>query len=288
MKAELVLDARATLGEGALWHDGRLLWVDIEGCLVCRFDPRNGRNESWNVGQRSGTVVPRAAGGLLVAVQQGIGRLDPATGAFAVFVEPERGRDDVRFNDGKCDPRGRFFAGTMALTKPRGKRGALFRLDPDGAITRVISDVGTSNGLAWSHDEQTFYFIDTPTHEVSAFDYDAESGAISRRRAAVRFADEQHPDGMTIDAAGNLWVALWGGWGVVCCDPRTGKILEKIEVAASQTTSCAFGGPDLQSLYITSARNGLDAATLRNQPAAGGIFVARPGVRGVAAFAFAG
>ncbi|BET66100.1 hypothetical protein ASA1KI_10180 [Opitutales bacterium ASA1] len=288
MKAELILDARAALGEGALWHEGRLLWVDIEGMSVHRFDPVAAADEVWNIGQRAGTVVPRRRGGLVVAAHHGIGFLDTSTGRFEVEYDPEGGRPELRFNDGKCDPRGRLFAGTMGLTKPRVP-GSLFRLDPDGSIDRVVSGTGTSNGLAWSHDGATMYYIDTPTLEVSAFDYDSERGALSNRRPVVKFqGDRGRPDGMTIDAAGNLWVALWGGWGVCCCDPRTGAVLERVDVPASQTTSCAFGGPDFGDLFITSARHGLDEEALRAEPSAGGLFVCRPGVTGVPAFEFAG
>lgn len=288
LTAELVLDVRAALGEGSLWHDERLLWVDIEGHTVNRYDPVSGRRESWNVGQRVGTVVPRAKGGLVAAAHHGVGFLDTKSGAFELFCDPEGGRPELRFNDGKCDPRGRLFAGTMGLEKPRVP-GTLFRIDPDQSVTAVVGDLGTSNGLAWSADESTFYFIDTPTLEVSAFDYDADTGAITNRRTVVRFPEDGgKPDGMTIDSAGNLWVALWGGAGVVCCDPRSGNFLEKVEVPALQTTSCAFGGPGLRDLYITSARGGLDDEGLSKWPGSGGIFRARPGIAGVPAFAFAG
>ncbi|MGH8017764.1 MAG: SMP-30/gluconolactonase/LRE family protein [Opitutaceae bacterium] len=288
MKAKLFFDARAALGEGALWWNDRLLWVDIESGTVNRLDPRTLANESWNIGQRAGTVVPRAGGGLVVAAHRGIGILDTTTGGFSIFADPAGGREELRFNDGKCDPRGRLFAGTMGISKPRAP-GALYRIDREGSFTEVLGGTGTSNGLAWSADESTLYYIDTPTLEVSAFDYDAETGAISNRRAVVKFdGDRGRPDGMTIDADGNLWVALWAGSGVVCCDPRTGGILERIDAPASQTTSCAFGGPDLSELFITSAREGLSKSALENEPAAGAIFTCRPGVRGVPAFAFEG
>lgn len=288
IESKLALDSRSELGEGSLWHGDRLLWVNIEGCTVNRFDPVSGKNETWNLGQRVGTVVPRKGGGFVAAVHHGIGILDPDTGSFDVFADPEGGRAELRFNDGKCDPRGRLLAGTMGLTKPRAP-GTLFRIDHDRSITRLVEGTGTSNGLAWSADGSTLYYIDTPTLEVSAFDYDLETGAVSNRRPAVQFSDEDgKPDGMTIDAEGNLWVALWGGAGVVCCDPSSGKILDKIEVPALQTTSCAFGGPELRDLYITSARGGLDDEELAKRPHSGGIFVARPGVAGVPAFEYAG
>lgn len=288
MKADLLYDARAKLGEGALWYRDRLLWVDIEGCTVHRLDVRTLRDESWNIGQRVGTVVPRRDGGLVLGAHRGVGILDTQSGGFAIFADLEGGRDELRCNDGKCDPCGRFFVGTMGLEKPRAP-GSLFRVDPDRTVTRVIEGTGTSNGLAWSSDQRTMYFIDTPTLAVSAFDYDPGNGAISRRRVVVDFRNERgRPDGMTIDADDHLWVALWGGSGVVCCDPRTGKVLERIDVAASHTTSCAFGGPDLGDLFITTAREGLDGDALEREPGAGGVFVARTGARGVAAYPFSG
>ncbi len=282
MLAELALDAKAALGEGALWHDGRLLWVDIEGGTLNRFDPVRGANESWTLGQMVGTVVPRACGGYLVGAQRGVGVFDPATAQLKILVDPTGGRTEFRCNDGKCDPRGRFFIGTMALTKPRAP-GGLFRIDADLRMTCVVEGTGTSNGLAWSHDRRTMYFIDTPTHAVSAFDYDEQTGAISARRTVIRFGEDEpgRPDGMTIDASGHLWVALYDGGAVVCCDPAAGTILERVEVPARRTTSCAFGGADLRELFITTGRES-------GERESGGVFVARPGVSGVPAFAFAG
>jgi len=281
MQAELVFNAQAKLGEGALWHDGHLLWVDIEGWSVNRLNPATGHNARWKLGQRVGTVVPRREGGMVAAVHHGIGVLDTKSGDFSIFVDPEGGRAELRFNDGKCDPRGRLFAGTMGLVKPRAT-GSLFRIDADRSVTRVLTGTGTSNGLAWSLDERTMYYIDTPTLEVSAFDYDPDTGVISSRRPVVKFAgDNGRPDGMTIDAAGNLWVALYDGGVVVCCDPRSGRTLERITTLASKTTSCAFGGPELRDLYITSAQ-------AAGEPESGGIFVCRPGAQGIPAFSFAG
>jgi sugar lactone lactonase YvrE len=283
MKAELIFDARALLGKGALWHEDRLLWIDIEGCTVNRFDPRAGRNESWPVGQRVGTVVPRAGRGeLLVAVHRGLGILDPATGLLELFADPAGGRPEMRFNDGKCDPCGRFFAGTMGLEKPRAP-GTLYRLDPGRTITPVLTGLGTSNGLAWSADQRTMYFIDTPTYEVSAFDYDPDTGAMTNRRPAVKFPSDGpgRPDGMVIDADGNLWVAMYEGAGVLGCDPRTGRVIARIDVPARKTTSCTFGGPELRDLYITCART-------EGEPHTGALWIAHPGVCGVPALAFGG
>jgi sugar lactone lactonase YvrE len=230
-----------------------------------------------------GTVVPRRdRPELLVGAHRGVGFLDPATSGFELFADPERGRPELRINDGKCDPRGRFFCGTMGLEKPRAP-GSLYRIDPDRTITRMLTGLGTANGLAWSHDQRTMYFIDTPTREVSAFDYDPDAGTMTNRRPSVKFPSDTgvRPDGMTIDADGNLWVAMYEGACVLGCDPRTGRIIERIDVPALKTTSCAFGGTDLRDLYITCAHTD-------GEPHTGAIWVARPGVRGVPAFAFAG
>lgn len=282
MQAELAYDARATLGEGALWHDGRLLWVDIDAGRVNRFDPITGRNEAWDLGQPVGTIVPRACGGYVVGAHRGVGVFDPHSAQLKVLAEPAGGRAELRCNDGKCDPHGRLFVGTMGMTKPRVP-GGLYRIDPDWSMRCVVENTGTANGLAWSHDRRLMYFVDTPTREIAAFDYDERSGAISGRRAVVRFPEDEpgRPDGMTIDVEGRLWVALYDGGAVVCCDPTTGSILERVEVAARRTTSCAFGGARLDELYITTGQE-------PDRAGSGGLFVARPGVAGVAAFAFAG
>jgi len=282
MNAELAHDSRASLGEAALWHEGRLLWVDIDAGTVNRFDPVRGTNESWTLGQMVGTVVPRASGGFVVGAQRGVGVFDPLTAQFKIIADPAGGRAEMRCNDGKCDPRGRLFVGTIGMHKPRPP-GALHRVDSDWRTSVVVEGTGTANGVAWSLDRTTMYFIDTPTREVAAVDYDEASGRIANRRAVVRFGDDEpgRPDGMTIDAGGRLWVALYEGGAVVCCDAASGRVLERIEVPASRTTSCAFGGPELGDLYITSGRHA-------SEPQSGGLFVARPGVRGVPAFAFAG
>lgn len=282
MRATLALDARAALGEAPLWHHRHLLWVDIDGGQVHRFDPATGADEVWSLGQRVGTIVPRACGGYIVGAHRGVGVFDPLTGQFKVLADPAGGRPEMRCNDGKCDPHGRLFVGTIGVQKPRPP-GALYRIDPDLRVTRVLEGTGTANGLAWSHDRRTMYFIDTPTREVSAFDYDEATGAIAGRRPVVRFGPEEpgRPDGMAIDSQGRLWVALYEGGAVVCCDPATGQTLARIEVPATRTTACAFGGPDLGDLYITTGR-------AADEPGSGGLFVARPGAHGVPASAFAG
>ena len=289
---ELVLDAKARLGEGAVWDAGpRLLyWVDIEGHEVHVFDPAAGRDRSFALGDYVGTVVPREKGGVALTLGRAFVALDLETRKVSVLAEPEeeRARLGNRFNDGKCDPRGRFWAGTMAVSEAAAA-GALYRLDPDRRVHRMLDAVSISNGIVWSANADLMYYIDTPTREVAVFDYDDATGAIANRRVAVRFpARHGWPDGMTMDAEGLLWIAEWDGGCVSRWDPATGKLARRVKLPVSRVTSCAFGGPGLDELYVTTAWSRLDPARRRAQPSAGSLFRFRPGVKGVPAHAFAG
>jgi len=280
----LVLDEHALLGEGAIWDSAAALlyWVDIEGSTVHIFDPATGSDHAIDVRQQVGTVVPRRSGGLVLALADGFAHLDLDTEQLTPLWElPE----DNRFNDGKCDPAGRLWAGTIG---PAGSAN-LYCLFADLHVEHKLDGITTSNGICWSHDAKTMYYIDTRTQTVAAFAHDAQSSAIGPRRVAVTVPKEMgHPDGMTIDAEGMLWVAMWDGWSVTRWDPASGRLLDTIPLPAARVTSCAFGGPDLGTLYITTARTGLDKGALREQPHAGGLFRLTPGVRGVAAVPFAG
>jgi sugar lactone lactonase YvrE len=287
---ELIIDAHATLAEGPVWDSRtqRLFWVDILERRVHSFDPQNGAQQVFEIGQYVGAAVPRRSGGLLLAVQHGFAHLDLATGAVTPLLAVEAHLPDNRFNDGKCDPAGRFWAGTMSLNNKHGA-GSLYRLDADHAVHRMVADVSISNGLAWNSDHTTMYYIDTPTLTVTAFDYDHASGAVTNRRVVVTLpAGSGGPDGMTIDAEGMLWVAHWGGFCVSRWNPATGEMLQKIDLPTAHVTSCCFGGPNLDELYITTASYGLSDEARTTQPAAGGIFRARPGVRGLPADSYAG
>jgi sugar lactone lactonase YvrE len=289
--ATLALDAQATLGEGPIWdsRESVLWWIDINNHLLHRFDPAANSDQIFDIGQRIGTVVPRTSGGLMLAVQNGFASYDPTTQKLEVIADPESHLPENRFNDGKCDPAGRFWAGTLELVEENMKAGTLYCLAPDGRVEPRVPNVGISNGIVWTSDKKTMYYIDTPTRRVDAFDYDNETGAIANRRPAIELPEGGgFPDGMTIDADGKLWVALWGGWGVVRFDPETGARLDKVDVPASQVTACAFGGPHLEDLYITTARRDLEGDALKNEPLAGGLFHAAVGVSGLPAYAFAG
>lgn len=276
---EVVVAADPEVGEGPVWdvRSGRIVWVDILGRRVRLTDPRTGETASLDVPLHVGAVVPRAAGGFVAALQDGfwvVGDGPPRRIATVAEAGP-----DLRFNDGKCDPHGRFWAGTMAYDEAPGAAG-LYRLELDGRATRVLDDVTISNGLAWSDDGRTMFYIDTPTRRIDAFTFTPATGAIADRRPVVRIGPGLgSPDGLTIDAEGGLWVALWGGGAVHrYLDGRLDRV---IRLPVSQPTSCAFGGPGLDELYITSAWEGLGPDARRAQPLAGSLFRVRPGVRGV-------
>lgn len=281
---QLVLDTKAVLGEGSIWHptENKLYWVDIEGKILHIYDPVSGNDKAIPVGQRIGTVVPVHTGGALVALQNGIHKIDTETGKLSFIVNPLPD-SSMRFNDGKCDPSGRFWVGSLALDSRR--RGAsLYRMDADGSVRTMLDSVSISNGIVWSADRKTMYYNDTPTMTVQAFDYDDRTGNITNRRVAVKIPrGSGAPDGMTIDAEGKLWVALWGGSCVARFDPATGELLQKIMVPAPNVSSCAFGGKDLATLYITTARAWVSEERLKEFPSSGGVFAVKPGVKGVAA-----
>jgi sugar lactone lactonase YvrE len=285
LTAELVIDAKAMLGEGSIWQpkEKKLYWVDIEGKALHIYDPVSKTDHQLPVPARIGTVVPLQKNGALVALQNGIHKIDTKTGGLELINNPLPDTVNLRFNDGKCDPSGRFWVGTLAMDSRR--RGAvLYRMDKDGSIHQMLDSVSISNGIVWTADKKTMYYNDTPTGTIQGFDYDDKTGAISNRRVAVRIPRGiGSPDGMTIDAEGNLWVALWGGGIVGKFNPLTGELLQKVKVPAPNVSSCAFGGDKLETLYITTARAWVNAEKLKEFPLSGGVFAVKPGVRGVPA-----
>ncbi|UOQ97222.1 SMP-30/gluconolactonase/LRE family protein [Hymenobacter sp. 5317J-9] len=287
MQAESILSAQAKLGEGALWNPetARLYWVDIEGRALHVFDPATGEDRRYPTGKRIGTVVPMRNGHALVALQSGIHEIDLDNGHLTRLADPLTD-EYLRFNDGKCDPAGRFWVGTFDL-QGRAQAGTLYRFDPDGSTHVMLRHVTNSNGLAWSLDQRTMYYIDTATRAVRAFAYDHATGAIANPRVFIRIPEASgSPDGMTLDAEGKLWVALWGAGRVHRYDPETGALLQVVQAPAPFTSSCAFGGPDLRTLYITTARAGLTPQQLQQCPLSGNVFAAEPGVAGVPACFF--
>lgn len=288
MRAELVFDARAVLGEGPLWNgrEERLYWVDIDSGVIHVFDPASGEDVAVPLGRMVGCVAFCASGRLLAAGEGGLYELDSLEGPARSIANPVAHDPQLRFNDGKVDPKGRFWAGTYHMLRV-AQQAALYCLEPNRSLRTVLVGLTNSNGLGWSPDGTVFYHIDTPTLEVSAYDFDAETGEISDRRCVVRFSgDDGRPDGMAVDAEGRLWIAHFDGGRVTCWDPRSGRRREVVELPCSRVTSCAFGGAELDELYITTARKGLDPSRLQAEPTAGGVFVVRPGVKGLPCFLF--
>lgn len=286
---ECVLQSTAYLGEGPLWSptEQRLYWVDILAPAVHRFDPATGQDESRPLSRLIGAVALRGSGGLVALTQNGLERLDFATGRLEPIVDPEGDVPDNRFNDAKCDRAGRLWAGTMRLDSSTG-HGALYRFDPDGSVTRVASGFTVSNGLDWSPDERTLYFVDSAESRVYAYDFDPARGEIRNRRVLIETdCEEGRPDGLTVDAEGGIWCAMWDGWAIRRYTPD-GRLDRIVRLPVPRPSSCIFGGEGLATLYITTGRIRLSARHLAEAPLSGSLFAFRPGVRGLPATAFAG
>jgi sugar lactone lactonase YvrE len=287
---ELAVDARAQLGEGPCWEpkSQTLYWVDIYAACVHAFTPATRAERTWRLDFWPGCVVTREKGGLFLGSKKGFGTLDPASGRYDHWLSPEPDQPLNRINDGKVDPKGRLWAGSQSSAKPVS--GGLFRLDADRSLTRLLSGVGCSNGLAWSADGAQFYYIDTVLQQVRTFACDPELGTIGAATASFPFPSSEYgwADGMCIDAEGLLWIAHFGGGMVSRWDPRTGKLVAKIPLPVSNVTSCAFGGPKYDQLYITTARIALSEEQMHQQNSAGGVFVADVGTTGLPATPFAG
>lgn len=284
LQASLVLDARARLAEGPAWDDraGVLWWVDILGRAVHRLDTRAESDRVYPVPTEVGCVLPTDGPGVLVTLRETVGLLDPRGGAIAHVVDLPRTVDVQRTNDGAVDPFGNALIETMADDERAGG-GSLLRLRTDGRIEHLLGGLTIPNGIAWTLDGSSMWFTDSPTGRVECIPYSPD-GPLGARRAG--FAVERGlPDGLTIDTDGRVWVAGWGGWGVGCYEPD-GTLVAWVDIPCANVTSCAFGGPALDELYITTARKDLSADDLRRQPHAGGIFVARPGACGRAADRF--
>ncbi len=287
---ELILDARAYLGEGPAWDavSGRLYWVDIVAGSLHSFQPETGLDQVFDLGQMLGCAAPARDGGLVLGLKDGLAVWEPVSGVLTYLARPETHLPGNRFNDGKCAPDGRFLVGSMDDAEIEAS-GALYSLAADGTLKTLVSGVRISNGLTWSPDYKTLYYIDTPTRQVAGYDYELVSGEIANPRVCVTVPEALGwPDGMTSDASGRLWVAMWGGAALTVWDPVSGALMEKIDMPAKNVTSCAFGGAQLDELYVTTARKGLSAAELSAYPATGGLFRIRTGQTGMPTFVFGG
>jgi sugar lactone lactonase YvrE len=285
LDADIVVPAQCELAEGPVWDGARglLRWVDILPGQVHAFDPVTSAHTWFDAGDPVGTVGLTRSGGLVLALVDRFvladydGQHPRQLGAFTID------RSVVRFNDGKPDPWGNFCAGTCAWA-PNGPPCALYRLRPDGAVGEIVGDVGLSNGLDWSDDRTAFYFADSATGGVDVFDTEPDTGTLGRRRRFVTVGGV--PDGLTLDAEGGLWVAVWG-LGELRRYTPAGQLDAVVRLPVSQVTSVAFGGTDLSTLYITTAREDTTPDHLREQSHAGDIFACSPGVTGRPPFLFA-
>jgi len=282
---------RATLGEGLCWSPSSksLWWVDILEHRLYR-DAIGGAHDAWSFDETISAVAERADGsGLAVTLRRGLALFDPASHALVRLDEPEREREGNRFNDGKCDTRGRFWGGTMDFAV-RAPCGALYRFDAEGRAERAI-DLGwiVTNGPTWTQDGRTMFVNDTVQRRVVAYAFDPETGAVgaSREWLVLPQADG-HPDGMTTDAAGRVWIAHWGGACVTCHDPVTAAELARVALPTDHITNVAFGGPDMTTLFISSAKFELSDAQLAAQPLAGALFAVETDALGLAANRYAG
>ena len=274
------------LGECPLWDGRELWWVDILGPALRRFDPASGAQRALALPEPIGSFALRRAGGILAAMKSGLYFLNPDDGALECVAQPEPERPRNRFNDGRCDRDGRFWAGSMKDEGPREPAGSLYRLDAGGVCARMRSDLYVPNGLAWSPDGRTMYFSDTHRHVIWAYDFDRASGAISSQRVFAQ-GDDLHPDGACVDAEGCVWSCQYGGWRIVRYTPA-GKVDRELPLPVANPTCCCFGGAALDTLYVTSATQKLAPAELARQPLAGSVLALRPGVQGVPESRFAG
>lgn len=280
-------DVHAVLGEGPVWvaREAALYWLDIKGRKIFRLDSRNVLTQ-WPTPMRVGSLAPRRKGGFIAGTENGIAEIDPSAGRFTILADPEASLPENRFNDGKLDRRGRFWAGTMDDLETRAT-GTLYRIDPDLGIAPVDSGYKVTNGPAFSPDGTVMYHNDSGLQTTYRFDLD-QDGRLSNRTVFLKFKDgEGFPDGMTVDGEGCLWIAFWDGWCLRRYSPAA-EWLETVKLPVARPTSCAFGGLDFDQLYITSASIGLDEGARQMQPNAGGLFMITPGVRGLQDAPFAG
>ncbi|MBX9666506.1 MAG: SMP-30/gluconolactonase/LRE family protein [Candidatus Obscuribacterales bacterium] len=286
LTAEPILKANALLGEGSIWNQemGVLHWVDIDGFKIHTYDPRTGEDTSIPTGTHVGTVVNRTRGGFVASLPGKFVAFDEA-GAMSVLATIDEDKQ-IRMNDGKCDPAGRFWCGSMHFEYTEGA-GSLYMMDTNLNVQRKLDNITISNGIVWNSDATIMYYIDTGTGHIDAFDFELATGEIQNRRIVYKHEKKGYLDGMTIDTDDNLYVATWEGNAVYKIDPRKGVVLSVIRVpGAERVTSCAFGGDQLSDLYITSASVGTNP---QEEPNAGSLFRVRiDDAKGIPAYKFAG
>jgi sugar lactone lactonase YvrE/DNA-binding IclR family transcriptional regulator len=288
VEAVPVVRAKAFLGENPVWHERnrKLYWVDILAPALHVSDPAALVDTVVPLSQIIGAIAPSEGKELIAAAQEGFGWLDPETGAFQAIASPEADKPGNRFNNGKCDPQGRFWAGTMEMGAAPGE-GSLYCLDGTGSVNRMEVGIGVSNGLGWSPDGRTMYFTDSIARTIFAYKFDVEIGRISNRRVFAHAADNMGaPVGLTVDQEGYVWSAYWNGWQIVRYAPD-GRLAQTIPLPVPRPTNCAFGGPNGSTLYITTARIRLSPDILAEAPLSGSVLAVETDTRGVSQSPFA-
>lgn len=278
--AKLLIDAKSTLGEGPVWDINKqlLYWVDIEGCLLHAYNPSNGEKQERHFDKMIGAAVPTSSGKLLLALESGLASFSFENDTLLRHTALQNTDPEMRYNDGKVDPNGNFWIGSMHKHFAQ-KSGNLYQVKSNFKTSILIPETTISNGMAWTSDRKMFYFIDSPTFKVRSYDYN--NGVISNGKTA--FEIPKHfgsPDGMCIDSENMLWIAHWGGHCIRRWNPINGKVLDKIFIPAPHVTSCCFGGENLKTLYITTARSGLTTESLEEFPLSGGLFTYTPEISG--------
>jgi sugar lactone lactonase YvrE len=288
-----IYQANNVCGEGPVWdaEEQALYWIDITDPKLYKRREGDGLVTSWPIPCTIGALALRKAGGAIVALRTGFAFFDFESGKAETIVDPEKDIPNTRFNDGKCDKRGRFWCGTChEVTDPNDRRpiGSLYRLDPDLSCHRMLGEIRTSNGIDWSPDGRTMYYTDTPTLRIDAFEFDVDSNTLGSRRMFAEIpSGAGRPDGLTVDAEGYIWSAHFDGWRVTRYEPN-GSVDRVIQLPVKNVTSCAFGGADLKTLYITTATEDLSPEELIQQPLAGGLFALRTTVSGLPMNKFGG
>ena len=288
MKPELYIRSNCINAEGPVWDETSqtLYFIDVEAGKI--FSYRDGLLTGQDVGEKVGCAVLREEGGMIAGLKSGLYEVDFPDGKKRLIADPEADMPGNRFNDGKVDPAGRLLAGTMALSSRPGDppTGALYCLDTDGIVSKKISGVYLANGLAWSADAGLLYFVDTTPGTVTRYDYDLKTGNIKNPEIVIRVPESiGFPDGMTIDENGMLWIAMWGGSAITRWNPETGALLDRYELPVQNVSSCCFGGPGMDTLFITTASQDTDLA---RYPLAGNVFCMKPGVRGALSYRYRG
>jgi sugar lactone lactonase YvrE len=278
----VAVSADAELGESPLWSPAEqaLYWVDIKRPRLFRHDMRSGATRATAMPEEIGAIGLRAGGGLVAAMRSGFALIDAHGIAAPVFARPEADLPQNRFNDGKCDRAGRFWAASMN-DRESGPTGHLWRLDDMRAYAHMESGFVIGNGLGWSPDNRVFYFTDSTARRIYAYDFDLRTGAIANRRVFATVPDDSgYPDGLCVDAAGHVWSAHWDGWRVTRYAPD-GRIVAAVHMPVPRPTSCAFGGAELGTLYVTTARIGLDETALAKSPWSGSVLAVQTDSRGL-------